>query len=211
MEELLAKIRHAIVNREVQAAPGLVDQALDSGMDLDSLVNQGLVAAMDVVGSQFASNEIFVPEMLVSAKLMSDALNKVKPLMVNQEASSRGSVLICTVKGDMHDIGKNLVTMMLEGAGFTVHDIGVDVTSEQVVKKVKELKPEVLGLSALLTTTMPEMQSVIELLTEMGIRQQIKVMIGGAPVSQEFADKIGADGYAEDAAQAVTLTRGFFN
>jgi len=209
MQDLLNKIKQAIINRDSRTIIDLVDEALISGVSPKSLVNEGLVAAMDVVGDQFGKNEIFVPEMLASALLMSNALNKVKPNLIDDDGGGdgKGTIIMCTVKGDLHDIGKNLVTIMLEGAGFTVHDIGVNITSEDVVRKVKEIKPDVLGLSALLTTTMPEMKKVIRMLTEMGIRENIKIMIGGAPVSSKFAEQIGADGYAEDAAQAVVLAR----
>lgn len=209
MQEILDQIKQAIISRDIKAMAGLVDQALEQGVAPEVLVNDGLVAAMDVVGEQFGNKEIFVPEMLVSAKLMSNSLAKVKPLMVSGADSGRGTVMMCTVKGDLHDIGKNLVTMMMEGAGFKVYDLGVDVTADQVAAKVAELKPQVLGLSALLTTTMPEMEKVINILTEMGIRNDVKVMVGGAPVSQDFANKIGADGYGEDAGKAVALARAF--
>jgi corrinoid protein of di/trimethylamine methyltransferase len=207
MNELLEKIRGAIIHQDIQAAPTLTDEAIAAGIPPDILINDGLIAAMDVVGAQFGNQEIFVPEMLVSAKLMSDALAKVKPLLVGDAVSSRGTVIMCTVKGDLHDIGKNLVTMMLEGAGFTVHDLGVNITSSQVVEKVRTIKPDILGLSALLTTTMPEMGKVVRLLTDAGIRENVKVMVGGAPVNSNFADEVDADGYAEDAAQAVVLAR----
>ncbi len=207
MQELLEKLKQAIIHRDLKAAPALTAEALAAGIAPETLVNDGLVAAMDVVGEHFAKSEIYVPEMLVSAKLMSDALAKIKPLLVGGGATGRGTIVMCTVKGDLHDIGKNLVTMMLEGGGFTVHDLGVNITSEQVAEKVKEIKPNLLGLSALLTTTMSEMEKVIGLLAAMGMREQVKVMVGGAPVSKGFAEKIGADGYAADAAQAVVLAR----
>ncbi|MDX1709151.1 MAG: cobalamin-dependent protein, partial [Desulfobacterales bacterium] len=156
-------------------------------------------------------SEIFVPEMLVSAVAMKKGLDIIKPLLKEDEEKAKGTVILCTVKGDQHDIGKNLVAMMLEGAGLEVIDLGVDVTVEMVVDKVREIQPQVLGLSALLTTTMPEMENVINLLQESGLRDKVKVMIGGAPVDAEFAGKIGADAYGEDAAEAVTLARNFIN
>jgi methylmalonyl-CoA mutase cobalamin-binding domain/chain len=164
---------------------------------------------MDVVGQRFANSEIFVPEMLVSAMTMKKGLEIIKPLLKEDQSQSKGKVILCTVKGDLHDIGKNLVAMMLEGAGFEVVDLGVDSTVEMVIARAKELQPDVLGLSALLTTTMPEMEKVIEALKAQGIREKVKVMIGGAPVGADFAQKIGADAYGEDAAEAVTIVRSF--
>jgi len=160
-----------------------------------------------VVGQRFANSEIFVPEMLVSAMTMKKGLEIIKPLLKEAESQSKGKVILCTVKGDLHDIGKNLVAMMLEGAGFEVIDLGVDSTVEMVIAKVQELQPDVLGLSALLTTTMPEMEKAVNELKTHGIRDQVNVMIGGAPVSADFAAKIGADAYGEDAAEAVSLAR----
>jgi len=166
---------------------------------------------MDVVGDRFAKSEIFVPEMLVSAVTMKKGLDIIKPLLKEDEKQTKGKIILCTVKGDLHDIGKNLVAMMLEGAGLEVIDLGVDVTVEKVVDKVHEIQPQVLGLSALLTTTMPEMENVINLLRDRGIREKVKVMIGGAPVDADFAEKIGADAYGEDAAEAVTIARSFID
>jgi methylmalonyl-CoA mutase cobalamin-binding domain/chain len=149
--------------------------------------------------------------MLVSAVTMKKWLDIIKPLLKEDEEQTRGKVVLCTVKGDLHDIGKNLVAMMLEGAGLEVIDLGVDVTVEKVIDKVNDIQPQVLGLSALLTTTMPEMENVIRLLHDRGIREEVKVMIGGAPVDADFAERIGADAYGEDAAEAVTIARGFIN
>jgi 5-methyltetrahydrofolate--homocysteine methyltransferase len=160
-----------------------------------------------VVGKKFGTGEIFVPEMLVSALTMKMGLEVVKPLLVEGGAPSKDTVIMGTVKGDLHDIGKNIVMMMLEGAGFNVVDLGVDLTVEALVDKVEELKPRIVGLSALLTTTMPEMKNVIEELQRRGLRDKVKVMVGGAPVDALFAEKIGADGYGKDAAAAVELAR----
>jgi 5-methyltetrahydrofolate--homocysteine methyltransferase len=164
-----------------------------------------------VVGDRFSKSKIFVPEMLVAAMAMKKGLGMIKPLLKDQEAQSRGKVVLCTVKGDLHDIGKNLVAMMLEGAGFEVIDLGVDVTVEKVIDKVTEIQAQVLGLSALLTTTMPEMENVINFLQTKGLRENVKVMVGGAPLSAEFAQKIGADAFGKDAAEAVSLARSFIN
>lgn len=205
MEAIIQEVREAIISRDSTDCLELIRGTLGQGVDLSRLVNEGMIPAMDVVGMQFARGEIFVPEMLVSAQLMKEALNLVKPLLAAGEVGGKGRVIMCTVKGDLHDIGKNLVSMMLEGAGMTVYDLGVNITAEQVASKVATLKPHVLGLSALLTTTMSEMENVIQTLTEKGIRDRVKVMVGGAPVSEEFAGKIGADGYASDAAGAVEM------
>jgi corrinoid protein of di/trimethylamine methyltransferase len=209
MESHLDAIRDAVVGGKHQEIEGLVKAAVEDKVDLDRLINEAMIGAMDVVGKKFAQNEIFVPEMLVSAVTMKKGLDLLKPFLKDQETESKGTVVMCTVKGDIHDIGKNLVDMMLEGAGFKVVDLGVDLTVEDVVDQVAKVKPQVLGLSALLTTTMPQMKNVIDTLTEKGLRDKVKVMVGGAPVDQGFADKIGADGYGKDAAEAVELARRF--
>ena len=207
MEKLLNEIKETVVAGKHKEIEALVEKAIQQGANLDDLINNALIAAMDVVGQRFANSEIFVPEMLVSAMTMKKGLEIIKPLLKEEDSQSKGKVILCTVKGDLHDIGKNLVAMMLEGAGFEVMDLGVDSTVESVIAKVKELQPDVLGLSALLTTTMPEMENVIKELNAQEIREQVKVMIGGAPVSADFATKIGADAYGEDAAEAVNLAR----
>lgn len=207
MENRLEEIKTLVVEGKHQQIEEQVKKAVDAGVDLNSLINDGLIAAMDIVGKRFSASEIFVPEMLVSAMTMKKGLEIVKPLLASGGDNSKGTVLIGTVKGDLHDIGKNLVSMMLEGAGYRIVDMGVDVKVEDVIATILKEKAEVLGLSALLTTTLPGMGQVIEALKEAGLRDKIKVMVGGAPVDQAFADKIGADGYAADAAEAVELTR----
>jgi 5-methyltetrahydrofolate--homocysteine methyltransferase len=207
MHELLIKINHAVQKRQKDEFIPFLEAAIEAGLDPKEIINEGLIAAMDVVGSEFSDGIIFVPEMLVSAMLMKKGLELIKPLIASGGEDNKGTVLIGTVKGDLHDIGKNIVVMLLEGAGFDVVDLGVDLSVEQVVTKVVELKPQILGLSALLTTTMPEMKKTIAALTESGFREQVKVMVGGAPLNQSFADAIGADGYAKDAAEAVILAR----
>jgi 5-methyltetrahydrofolate--homocysteine methyltransferase len=162
---------------------------------------------MDVVGKDFGSGKIFVPEMLVSAVTMKAGVDIVKPLLAGGQNLSYGTVLMATVKGDLHDIGKNLVTMMLEGAGFKVVDLGVDLDVQKLIEQVKAIRPDILGLSALLTTTMPEIQKVIAELKAQGLRDKVKVMVGGAPLDRTFAEKIGADGYGANAAEAVELAR----
>ncbi len=209
MSNIMDRIKTAVEDRKRNEIQDLVNEAIAEGIPAETIINEALIAAMDVVGRRFSSGEIFVPEMLVSALTMKMGLDIVKPLLVGSEGASRGTILMGTVKGDLHDIGKNIVIMMLEGAGFNVVDLGVDATVEKVVDKVEEFKPEILGLSALLTTTMPEMQNVIQALKERGLRDKVKVMVGGAPVDTKFAEKIGADGYGEDAAQAVELARKF--
>ena len=184
-----------------------VQAAVDSGTDLNRLINEALISAMDIVGKRFSEGDIYVPEMLVSARTMKLGLNIIKPLLQSGEAKHRGTVAMGTVKGDLHDIGKNLVTMMMEGAGFKIIDLGVDVKIENLIDTIKKEQVDVLGLSALLTTTMPEMQNVIEALEEADLRNQVKVIVGGAPIDQGFADKIGADGFGADAVDAVQLAR----
>lgn len=207
MEKLLEEIKNTVVGGKHKDIEALIEKAIQEGVGFDELINKALIAAMDVVGQRFAASEIFVPEMLVSAMTMKKGLGIIKPMLNEAQSQSKGKIVLCTVKGDLHDIGKNLVAMMLEGAGFEVIDLGVDSTVNTVITKVKALQPEVLGLSALLTTTMPEMENVIKALKTQGIRGQVKVMIGGAPVSADFAAKIGADAYGEDAAEAVSIAR----
>ncbi len=205
----LDEIKEAIINGKYKEIEGMVSQLIKDGVDLKQLIDEGMIAAMDVVGEKFASSEIFVPEMLVSAVTMQKGLDLIKPLLKGEETKTRGTIVMCTVKGDIHDIGKNLVNMMLEGAGFEIIDLGVDLSVDQLMAQVEEIQPDILGLSALLTTSMPQMKKVIETLEDQGLRKTIKVMVGGAPVDKKFADVIGADGYGGDAAEAVKLARTF--
>ena len=209
MADHLNTIKDAVIGGKHGEIKALVQQALDAGTDPATLINDALIAAMDVVGKDFGEGKIFVPEMLVSAMTMKSGLEVVKPRLAGGESQSRGTVIMATVKGDLHDIGKNLVSMMLEGAGFKVLDLGVDLSVEKLVDQVKAVGPDVLGLSALLTTTMPEMQKVIAELKNQGLRDKVKVLVGGAPVDRAFAEKIGADGYGANAAEAVELARRF--
>lgn len=206
MEDHVEIVRKAVIEGRHREIEELVQKAISHGADPHELIQEGMIAAMDVVGKKFAEGLIFVPEMLVSAVTMKKGLELIKPLLKGDGKSS-GRVVMATVKGDLHDIGKNLVIMMLEGAGFQVTDLGVDIDVETLIQKVRELRPHVLGLSALLTTTMPEMAKVIQALEAGGLRERVKVMVGGAPVDQKFADEIGADGYGKDAAEAVELAR----
>ena len=209
MNDHIAAIKQAVVAGRHQEIQAMVQSAIDSGVDLDLLINESLIGAMDIVGQRFASSEIFVPEMLVSAVTMKKGLELIKPLLTGTGSQSKGTILIGTVKGDLHDIGKNLVVMMLKGAGFEVADVGVDVSPDDFVTKAKESGTQIVGLSALLTTTMPAMEKTIAALKEAGLA--VKTMIGGAPVTQGYADKIGADGYAPDAASAVDLAKSLLN
>ena len=207
MTDILVTIKEMVVGGKFKEIEEQVQAAVDSGTDLNRLINEALISAMDIVGKLFSEGYIYVPEMLVSARTMKLGLNIIKPLLQSGEAKHRGTVAMGTVKGDLHDIGKNLVTMMMEGAGFKIIDLGVDVKIENLIDTIKKEEVDVLGLSALLTTTMPEMQNVIEALAEAGLRNQVKVIVGGAPIDQGFADKIGADGFGADAVDAVQLAR----
>ena len=207
MSEILAILKEMVVDGKHKEIEAQVQIAIDSGIDLNRIINDALISAMDIIGKRFADGEIYVPEMLVSAMTMKLGLEKIKPLLTEEEIETKGTILMCTVKGDLHDIGKNLVVMMLEGAGFKVIDLGVDVKMDKLLQTLKDKKVDILGLSALLTTTMPEMHRVIEALEVEGLRDNIKVIVGGAPIDKKFADKIGADGYAKDAAEAVQLAR----
>lgn len=209
MEQIIENIKTNVIGGKHKEIEAMVQQAIESGVALDDIINFALIAAMDVVGRRFGTGEIFVPEMLVSAITMKKGLELIKPLLKENESQSKGKIVLCTVKGDLHDIGKNLVAMLLEGAGFEVIDLGVDTTVESLIKKIDAIQPDVLGLSALLTTTMPEMQKAIEALQTNGIRDRIRVMVGGAPVSAQFAHDIGADAFGKDAAEAVSVARGF--
>ncbi len=191
------------------AAPGVeagVKQALAEGIGADVILKEALIAAMDEVGARYEEGDIFVPEMLVAARAMQAGLALLKPHLVGADSESAGKVAIGTVKGDLHDIGKNLVAMMLEGAGFEIMDLGVDVPPQAFVKAVED-GAQVIGMSALLTTTMSNMGVTVEALKAAGLRDKVKVMIGGAPVTQEYANQIGADGFAADASSATRIAR----
>ena len=207
MTDILETIKETVVGGKFREIEDQVQQAIDDGINLNRIINDALISAMDVVGKRFANGDIYVPEMLVSARTMKLGLELIKPRLGSAEAEKRGTILMGTVKGDLHDIGKNLVTMMLEGAGFKVVDLGVDLKIEDLIDTLKREKADILGLSALLTTTMPEMQKVIEALQSEGLRDRVRVLVGGAPIDQKFAEQIGADGYGEDAAEAVQLAR----
>lgn len=200
---VLEEIKEALMAGNANKVKELTQKALDEGIEPNTIINDGLIAAMNVIGVKFKNNEVYVPEVLVAARAMHAGMDVVKPLLAGGAMEEKGTLVIGTVKGDLHDIGKNLVIMMMEGAGYKVIDLGIDVPVEKFVKAVEEHKPQLVGLSALLTSTMMQMKKTVEGLAS--YRDQIKIMVGGAPVTQKFADEIGADGYAPDAASAVDL------
>ncbi|HWR41668.1 corrinoid protein [Sporomusa sp.] len=203
----LNQLAQSVIAGNVDQVKDQVKSLISSGTDPVEIVNQGLIAGMNVVGARFKAGDMYVPEVLMSARSMSSGLELVKPLIAEKDIQSRGKVVIGTVKADLHDIGKNLVSMMMQSGGLEVIDIGIDVSPEKFIEAVREHNPDIVGMSALLTTTMPAMQDTIELLEEEGLRDKVKVIVGGAPVSQEFATSIGADGYAPDAATATDLCK----
>ena len=209
MSEILERISTAVIEGDLDEIEDLTEDALDEDLSAEEILNNGLMPGMDYVGVEFRAGNMFVPEVLRSAKTMQGSMDILKPLLAESGAPMMGKVLLGTVKGDLHDIGKNLVGMMCEGAGFDVKDIGKDVAPEAFVEAVKEYEPDVVGMSALLTTTMRAMENTIKVLEEAGVRDQVKIMIGGAPVTQAFADQIGADGYASNAASASDLAKKF--
>ncbi len=203
----LKLLHDAVLNGDWTAARETVDKALAEGADPLKIVQEYMVPAMDEVGRRFECNEYFVPELLLAARAMKAALEPIRPLLVARGAQPEARVAIGTIKGDLHDIGKNLVAAMLEGGGFEVIDLGVNVSPEQFVAAVRERNANIVAMSALLTTTMPSIKSTIDALKAAGLREQVKVMVGGAPLSQRFADEVGADGYSDSAAGAVGLAR----
>jgi len=200
-------IFQGILEGDMAAVDAATRASLDAGLAANELLDQAMIPAMDEVGRLFEENEYYVPELLIAARAMKAGLAILRPHLVAQGIGSRGKVALGTVKGDLHDIGKNLVGIMIEGAGFEVVDLGVGLSTKQFVQAVEEENAQVIGLSALLTTTMPSMQRTIEALREAGLRDKVKVIIGGAPVTQRYADEIGADGYTRDAAAAAKLVR----
>ncbi len=205
--DLIQNIYREVVEGNQKAVKEAVQPALDANFGADVILSDGLIAAMGEVGSLFEQGEYFVPEMLVSATSMQEGLNLLRPFLVAQGIEPIGKVVIGTVKGDLHDIGKNLVSMMLEGAGFEVVDLGTDTSPEKFIDAINQHQPQLIGMSAMLTTTMPNMRHVITALESAGMRQRVKVMIGGAPVTETFANQIDADGYAPDASRAVALAK----
>ncbi len=205
--QILEQIASNLYKGEDKVVADLVQRALDQKMSPGEVLNGGLIAGMDEVGKDFKAGDLFVPEVLIAARAMHAGMNVLRPLLAESDVPSAGKYVIGTVQGDLHDIGKNLVKMMLEGAGFETIDLGTDVKPDDFVAAVGEHQPQLLGMSALLTTTMPGMKATIEALQEAGLRDRVKIMVGGAPVTEAFAEQIGADAYAPDAASAVDVAR----
>jgi 5-methyltetrahydrofolate--homocysteine methyltransferase len=205
METILQKLFDAVLEGDFDGVETNVTAALEAGLDPNAILNDGMIAAMREVGVRFEAGEYYVPEMLIAARAMQSGMVLLKPHLQKTEQKSNGRVLMGTVKGDLHDIGKNLVGLMLEGAGYEIIDLGVDVPAEEFVKKAIELKPDVIGMSALLTTTMASMKTTLDALDAAGLRKNIKVIVGGAPVTDTYAQQIEADGFSPDASRAVNL------
>jgi len=205
--EDLNKLRNAIIEGDAHTAHQVTEAALAAGVEPLRLVNEYMIPAMAEVGRRFECNEFFVPELLIAARAMKSALTLVRPLLVASGAQPAGRVVLGTVKGDLHDIGKNLVAAMLEGNGFEVIDLGVNVAPEQFIASVQERNAQIVAMSALLTTTMPAMRTTVEALKQAGVRDRVKVLIGGAPITQKYADEIGADGYSDNAVGAVAVAK----
>ncbi len=199
----LKQIADNLIKGKAPEVKELVQKAIDEGEDVQKVLNEGLVAGMDVVGKKFKANEFYVPEVLIAARAMKAGMEILRPILVDKDIKGVGTVVLGTARGDLHDIGKNLVAMMLEGAGFEIIDLGVDVSPEKFIETAKEKKADLVGISALLTTTMPSMKDVVKVMRDSDLKDKVKVFIGGAPVTQSYADEIGADGYAPDAASAV--------
>ncbi len=199
----------ALIKGQAPAVKEMVEKAVEEGASPGDILTKGLIAGMSVVGERFKKNEVYVPEVLIAARAMHAGMDVIKPLLTESGIQPKGVFAVGTVKGDLHDIGKNLVTMMMEGAGYRVIDLGVDVTPEKFVEAAKEAK--IIGMSALLTTTMPAMKTTIDAIKAAGIRDTVKIIVGGAPLTQAYADQIGADGYAPDAASAVDSANELIN
>ena len=207
MTDMRETIASKLYQGEAENVAQLVQQALDQGTKPEEILSDALMPGMDQVGKDFKAGDLFVPEVLIAARAMQAGMNILRPLLTDSSAAFVGKCIIGTVQGDLHDIGKNLVRMMLEGASFEVVDLGTDVTAAAFVEAVREHQPQLVGMSALLTTTMANMKATVEALEEAGLRDQVKIMVGGAPVTAAFAKEIGADSYAPDAASAVDVSR----
>ena len=203
----LNAVAENIINGKADEVKNLVQAAVDEGVNVGEVLNEGLIKGMGVVGENFKNNVFYVPEVLIAARAMKAGMDILRPLLADEGVEPLGKVAIGTVKGDLHDIGKNLVAMMLEGAGFEVIDLGIDVAPETFISAVTDQGAQVLAMSALLTTTMPSMKTTIDALKEAGVTDNVKIMIGGAPVTQRYADEIGADGYARDAASGADVAK----
>lgn len=204
-------IKDALIACDIDKLTGLVNSALAQDVAAGDILNNGLIAGMDIVGERMEDGSMFIPEVLMAARAMASCVTILKPLLADDESSASTSVIIGTVKGDLHDIGKNLVAMMLESAGMEVHDLGVDIAPEDFVAEIKKKDAKIVCLSALLTTTMPMMKQTVDAIMESGLRNEVKILIGGAPVTQVFADEIGADGFASDAGAASKLAKALVN
>ncbi len=204
-------IAQALMAGDAATLTTLVQRDLKEGILASFILNDILIPGMDAVGEKMESGEMFIPEVLMSAQAMGQAVEILKPLLGNGEASSAGKVVIGTVKGDLHDIGKNLVCMMMESAGMEVHDLGVDIPAQKFIAEIQEKNAQIVCLSALLTTTMPAMKETVDAIVESGLRDKVKIMVGGAPVTQAFSDEIGADGFAPDAGSASRMAKSFVN
>jgi 5-methyltetrahydrofolate--homocysteine methyltransferase len=204
---ILDDIKDSIINMKRERTKELTQQALDEGLDAETILHKSLVPAMDTVGKEYEEGIKFIPEILIASKAMIGALDLLKPILASAGAKSEGKVVLGTVEGDVHDIGINLVGMMLEGAGFEVLQLGADTSAGEFIQAIRETDPDILGMSALLTTTMTNMKNVIDALKEKRLRHKVKVMVGGATLSQRYANEYGADGYAPDAAQAAVLAK----
>lgn len=205
--EIMKRLADAVAEGDDELTVELTKKAVDAGMEPVHIINDGLTIGINVVGERFEAGEYFLPDLLLGAKAMEAGINILEPLMAGTEREFLGRVIMGTVKGDLHSIGKNIVIIMLKAAGFEVFDMGVDVPPGKFAEEIKRLKPNIIGISALLTSTVGQQEEIIEYLKEEGMRDQVKVMIGGAPISQSWADKIGADGYAEDAINAVKVAK----
>ncbi len=206
-DPLMHEIAYSLIKGDQHEVGRMTRQALDDGFDANTVLDDGLIAGMAIVGIKFRDNIIFVPEVLISARAMKAGMAHIDPILSASGIEPIGTVVIGTVKGDLHDIGKNLCIMMLRGSGFTVHDLGVDTKPEEFIDAVTEHEAQVLGMSALLTTTMPNMGRTIQAFEDEGMREEVKIMVGGAPVTQEFAEDMGADGYGKDAIACVDMAK----
>jgi 5-methyltetrahydrofolate--homocysteine methyltransferase len=197
----------ALLGLDRDAVLSQIQQRLDAGEDAQAILDNGLIAGMDIIGEKMESGDMFIPEVLMAAQTMAAGVEILQPHLVEDESSAKGKVIIGTVKGDLHDIGKNLVSMMMESAGLEVTDLGVDADPAKFIDAINTKKPKIVALSALLTTTMPMMRQTVDAIAEAGLRNSVKIMVGGAPVTQKFADEIGADGYAADAGSAAKMAK----
>ena len=205
--DILEDIKASIINMDEDKARESTQKAINESLEAGKILNEGLIPAMETVGKEYEEGKKFIPEMLLAAEAMKGALGLLRPLLAKSEAKKAVKVVMGTVEGDVHDIGQKLVGMMLEGSGFEVQSLGADVSADEFVEAVKEESPDIIGMSALLTTTMPNMKDVVDALIKNGLRDKVKVMVGGATLNQRFADEYGADGYAPDAASAVRLAK----